>query len=184
MKKRALIVSILIFIFVLIFWRQMLFIFLRSLETPAKASGLVGELKLRVPEVKTFFRENQEDFNALKKFQEENQDWRYEFHSRDEITLWAGDGTNSEFLTLEKCSTLSDDFKKYITAFLQHIDKGGNIIVRDGISIEYATSEKDSRAFIFIKYTEKAIDNVDTPTHYAEMLDEHWRMEIVYYTRD
>jgi len=185
MKKKIFIILIPVFIFVIIFWPQLLVISLWNLETPAKASKLVSELKLQVPEVKTFFQENQEKFNALRNFHDENQGWRYRFYLEDEIIVGIGEETNElEYSSLEECSLLSDNFKKHITAFHQLINGGYIFVTDDGISIKYAVSENDSRALILVKNADKPIATEDTQAYYIEMLDDYWYVGVVYFPRN
>ena len=80
---------------------------------------------------------------------------------------------------------MRDAFKKSIAEFIRRIEKEGHIImVGKVIEIKYATSKNDSRAFIFIRDTDKTLATINTEEHYLEMLDEHWYVEIVYYARD
>ena len=191
MKKA--ITAILIFIviaFLIMVSPMLLFSILLSFETPEKASGLINGLKPRIPEIKTFFEENRENFNALEEFQKETGKQRYTFRLREEMEVSISEfneamsaSYNSSTFTLEEAS-LTDAFKETITELCQGIDGDGYIdIGGNNISIMYATSEKDSRATVFIKDIDKHIDTVDEKTLYLKMLDEGWFLEIFYHPR-
>jgi hypothetical protein len=196
MKRWKIVVGSIILISLLLYFSPYIIVrFAMTYPGFHNPAGRINELKKRIPEVRTYCKDNAESLDTLKNFFFEDDDLMFIIYKRESNKVRVSRGTKEiKIVLISECEYFTQEIRDAINNLLGGIDDTGSIYIsNNSASIVYAQLPKDGRVFLNINSGIKTLssgdidssfETVDTNEGYVELTKENWYIEITSWPMD